>query len=348
MVSVDSRRADAFIGSPPDGVRLFLFHGSDAGAVSERARQVERIALKRGRGDAVLRFGSDEISSDPGRIADEAYSASLFGGEPVIALRVLDGRHNVLGAVEPLLARPPDAAWLIVEAGELAKTSPLRKAFEASPGAAAIATYPLDAADLPSFIRRAAEDAGRVIEPAAIDLLSEVLGGDRLAMRSELEKLFTYVGDAGPIGAADVAAIVGDTAESRIDGIIDAALLGDSEGLETGLARLLSEGGSAAGLGTQTLRHLLQLQELRSAMDAGLGAKLAVERHRPPIFIRRQRTVAAALAAWSSEALREARRKVGDAVLATRLRPTLENAAISAALHDLALEARRVRRGTKA
>jgi hypothetical protein len=46
--------------------------------------------------------------------------------------------------------------------------------------------------------------------------------------------------------------------------------------------------------------------------------------------------------------LREARRKVGDAVLATRLRPTLENAAISAALHDLALEARRVRRGTKA
>ena len=33
-----------------------------------------------------MRFGSDEISSDPGRIADEAYSASLFGGEPVIAL----------------------------------------------------------------------------------------------------------------------------------------------------------------------------------------------------------------------------------------------------------------------
>jgi DNA polymerase-3 subunit delta len=348
MVSVDSRRAAAFLASPPDGVRLFLFHGSDAGAVSERARQVERIALERGGGDAVLRFGSDEISSDPGRIADEAYSASLFGGEPVIALRVLDGRHNVLGAIEPLLARPPDAAWLIVEAGELAKTSALRKAFEASSRAAAIVSYPLDAADLPSFIRQAAEEAGRMIEPEAVELLAEVLGGDRLAMRSELDKLFTYVGDAGSIGAADVAAIVGDTAESRIDGIIDAALLGDSEGLETGLARLLSEGGSASGLGTQTLRHLLQLQGLRAAMDGGVGAGPAIDRHRPPIFARRQRAVAATLAAWSSEALREARRKVGDAVLATRLRPTLESAAISAALHELALEARRVRRVTKA
>jgi DNA polymerase-3 subunit delta len=348
MASVDSRSADSFVGSPPDGVRLFLFHGSDAGAVTERARRVERIALERGRGDTVLRFGSDEISSDPGRIVDEAYAASLFGGEPVIALRVLDGRHNVLGAVEPLLARPPEAAWLIVEAGELAKTSALRKAFEASPCAAAIASYPVDQADLPSFIRRAAEDAGRAIEPAAMELLCEALGGDRLAIRSELDKLFLYVGGAGSVAPADVAAIVGDTAESRTDNIIDAALLGDSEALETGLARLRSEGGSAAGLGTQALRHLLQLQGLRASIDSGLGAKLAVDRHRPPIFPRRQRAILATLVGWSSEALRDARRTVGQAVLATRLQPSLEGAAISAALHDVALQARRMRRGAAA
>src|SRR5687767_7511045 len=148
MVAVETRKADAFVGSPPEAIRLFLVYGTDAGAITERARRLEQTALKRGGGDRVIRFGSDELSADPGRIADEAYAASLFGGEPVVALRVLDGRHNVMGALEALIERPPEAAWLIVEAGDLAKTSPLRKAFEASPQAASIATFQLDRSSL--------------------------------------------------------------------------------------------------------------------------------------------------------------------------------------------------------
>jgi DNA polymerase-3 subunit delta len=130
MTAVRDDAADRFVAAPPEGIRLFLVHGTDAGAVTERARALERMALGRGGGEDVLRFGSDTLSADPGRIADEAHSASLFGGEPVVALRVMDGRHNVLGALKPVLERPPEAAWVIVEAGELAASSPLRKAFE--------------------------------------------------------------------------------------------------------------------------------------------------------------------------------------------------------------------------
>ncbi len=343
MAAVDTRRADAYVASPPPGVRLFLVYGNDSGAVTERARRLEQAALQRGGGDRVQRFGSDELSADPGRIADEAYAASLFGGEPVVALRVLDGRHNVLGALEPLIERPPEAAWLIVEAGELAKTSPLRKAFEASPQAASIATFQLERSTLAPFIRSAAEEAGRTIEPAALDLLCETLGGDRLATRSELEKLFLYVGESGPATIADVRAVVGETAESRTDDLIDAALLGESEALETSLDRLRSEGGSAAGVATQALRHLMQLQALRAAVDAGATPSAVVEGSRPPIFGRRRAAVQAALVRWPSQALREARRALAEAILTTRLQSSLEAPAISAALHEIALKSRRLR-----
>ena len=84
MVALKSREADRFLASPPAGVRMFLIYGNDAGAVTERARLVERIALDRGGGDTVQRFGSEVISTEPGRIAEEAFSCSLFGGEPVI------------------------------------------------------------------------------------------------------------------------------------------------------------------------------------------------------------------------------------------------------------------------
>jgi DNA polymerase-3 subunit delta len=344
MVALKAHDADRTLAAPPDGIRLFLVYGNDPGGITERARLVERVALQRGRGDAVLRFGSDEIAADPGRIADEAFSASLFGGEPVISLRVVDGRHNVIGALQPLLDRPPEGSWVIVEAGELAPASPLRKAFETSSRAVAVPTFQVEGAGLASLIHAAAEEAGLVIEPAALELLVESLGGDRLASRRELEKLFLYVGDQRVVGVADVQAVVGDTAEFRSDAIIDAALLGDSEALEAGLGRLRAEGGSAAALGAQVLRHMVQLAAMRASMLGGLSAAAAVERARPPIFSRRRSSIEAQLKRWSVDDLADERRNMAEAVALTRRQPALEGAAVSAALHAVALQSRRLTR----
>jgi DNA polymerase-3 subunit delta len=346
MVAIKAHEADRYLAAPPATVRMFLLYGSDPGAISERARLMERVALQRGGGDSVLRLGSDEIASDPGRIADEAFSASLFGGEPVIALRVLDGRHNVIGALQVLFERPPEAAWLVLEAGELSTANPLRKAFEVSPHAAALPAYPLEGAGLVSFIHAAAAEAGVTIEPGAGEMLVSVLGGDRLAARGELEKLFLYADGQAAVSLSDVEAIVGDTNQTRIDAVVDAALLGDNEALEAELERMRAEGASPAGLGALALRYLIQLQSLRAAMDAGASAATAVDRTRPAIFPRRRPLVEAELRRWPADQLADARRQVDRAVALTRLHPALENAVMSEALHRLALTARRLKRNT--
>jgi DNA polymerase-3 subunit delta len=345
MVALKAHEAERFIAEPSDAIRLFLIYGSDSGAITERARALEKCALKRGRGEAVLRVGSDELSAEPGRVADEANSASLFGGEAVISLRVLDGRHNVIGALQSLLDRPPETAWVIVEAAELSPTSALRKAFEASRHAVALPTYSVEGAELSRFIRAAAEEAGVRIDPAALEMLSENLGGDRLAIRGELEKLFLYVGEEKSVTPADVEAIVGDTTAAEMDATIDAALLGDHEALETGLQRMRAEAGSPPSLGAATLRHLLALQTLRAAVDAGENVESAVNYARPPIFSRRRKTIAAELSRWRSGDLVEARRRIDQAVHLTRLQPALEDPAISEALHAIALTARKLKRG---
>jgi DNA polymerase-3 subunit delta len=344
MVALKPREADRFLASPPTGVRLFLVYGNDAGAITERARLIERVALTRGGSDAVLRFGSETISSEPGRVAEEAYSASLFGGDPVISLRVQDGRHNVLGAIEAVLRSPPEAAWLVVEAGELSRTSALLGAFEAARHAAAVPCYQADASDLGSFVTAAAEGAELVVEPDALELLLETLGGDRMASRRELEKLFLYVGLEGRVTRAHVEAIIGDTVELRSDDVIDSALLGNNEAVESGLERLRAEGGSPSGLATQALRHLIMLQGLQGAVDSGGSASAVLERARPPVFARRRGAVQAALQLWPSTSIRAARARVAEAISLSRRRPALETAAVSAALHETALQARRLRR----
>jgi DNA polymerase-3 subunit delta len=325
---------------------MFLVYGSDSGAITERARMLEQLALKRGRGEAVLRIGSDELSNEPGRVADEANSASLFGGEPVIGLRVLDGRHNVAGALQPLFDRPPDAAWIVVEAGDLNTTNPIRKAFESSKAAVTLPTYELEGAGLEKFIRNAAKDAGLAIDDGALALLAQNLGGDRLAVRGELEKLFLFARDTKTIGVADVEAIVGDTTGAESDALIDSALLGDSEGLELGLGRLRAESGSFVSLASASLRHLLQLQSLRAAMDTGVGAGTVLSSARPPVFSRRRSTIESELERWPSENLRKARQQIDQAIYLTRLQPTIEESAISDAFHRLALTARKLKRST--
>ena len=335
--------ADRFLAAPPEDVRVFLIYGSDAGAVTERARLVERVALQRGGGDTVLRLGSDRLSDEPGLVADETRAGSLFGGEPVVSLRVLDGRHNVVAAVQDLLDRPPDAAWLIVEAGELQASNLLRKAFEKAPHAAAVQTFATEGVDLGTMVKSAAAEAGIVVDTAAHELLVHVLGGDRLASRGELEKLFLYVGDSGSVTVEDVEAVVGDTAEARTDQLIDAALLGDHEALETELERLRAEGGAAGSLGSQALRHLFTLSGLRTSIEAGSSTASALERARPPIFARRRNVVEAQLRRWTSGDLATARARVADAVELTRRQPALDEAAMSQVLHELALQARRLR-----
>jgi DNA polymerase-3 subunit delta len=347
MVALKAHEADRFLQSPPKGIRLFLLYGNDPGAITERARAIEDLALELGGGEEVLRIGSDEISENPGRIADEVNSASLFGGEPVISVRVLDGRHNVIGALEPVFERPPDSSWLVVEAGELSPSSPLRKAFEASANAATLPTYRLEGKGLNALISTAAKDAGLAIEEDALDLLVENLGGDRLVVRGELEKLFLYAHE-GRISLGDVQAIVGDTGDAETDELIDAALLGESERLETGLGRLRAENGSFGALGTLTLRHMLTLQTLRAAVDGGKSASDVINYARPPIFRTRRSAVVGELERWPSDRLREARRDIDQAVYRSRLQGNVEDVAISDALHRIALTARQLKRGAAA
>ena len=103
MVAVKAHEADRLLAAPPDAMRLFLVYGSDQGAITERGGSWSGIAVKRGGGDVTTRSAPTSCPRDPGRVADEVHSASLFGGEPVVALRVTDGRHNVIGALQSVL-----------------------------------------------------------------------------------------------------------------------------------------------------------------------------------------------------------------------------------------------------
>ena len=101
------------------------------------------------------------------------------GGQP---------QHRAL-AVEALLALPASECRVVIEAGDLRRSAPLRTLCERAKNAVALPCYPDNERDLARLIDAEMRDADLVLKPDARAMLMPLLGGDRVASRNEIRKL---------------------------------------------------------------------------------------------------------------------------------------------------------------
>jgi len=128
--------------------------------------------------------------------------------------------------------------------------------------------------------------------------LIPLLGGDRAASRSEIQKLALYARGRGQVDVEDVAAVVSDASALAIEDIVDAAFAGRPGELEIQLGKARTAGTSAGSILFNAQRQLAQLHKWRMAIEQGRAFSLdAVQ---PPLPFRRRPLVEAALKAWSA------------------------------------------------
>ncbi len=323
MASIKAHEADRALARLDPAYRLVLIYGPDAGLVSERAAALARAHVDDPQ-DAfqLVRMSGDEIAGDPLKLVDEANTIGMFGGRR--AIRVSPTAKMLLAAVEPLLATPSQDAIVIVEAGDLQRTNPLRTACERARTALAVPCYGDAARDLGTIIDEMVRAAGKTIDRTSRDLLAGLLGGDRQTSRREIEKLLLY----------DIEAVVGDTAQREQAMLVDAVFAGKLPVLDLAQAKLASEGLDAGVMLGAVLRHALALLKARQGVDAGRSARDMVAAMRLPYP--RIATTEAALSAWSTAKLMEAVTLLGNATLAARRDGDLGRAGATRALWTLA------------
>lgn len=316
MVAIKAHEAERTLQRLNPAWRMILFYGPDSGLVAERAAAVSRAAVDDPADPfQLIRMDGDAVAADPARLSDEANTIGLFGNRR--ALRISPTGRTLLPAVEPLLANPPVDALVVIEAGELQRTNPLRLACERAGSALAVPCYGDTARDLGTVIDMAVQAAGKRMARPARDLLAASLGSDRMVSRQELDKLILYCGDAPEITASDVAAVVGDSAAREIDTLVDAVFAGQLPVLDITMAKLAGEGIDGNAVVAALLRHALGLLKARSAMDAGKTSKEAAGLMRGLPFPR-QAAVETAIRNWSVTRLREAVQMIGQASASLR------------------------------
>lgn len=340
MTAVKAGDVDALIRRVPDPrIVCLLVYGPDAGLVTERAASLaQKFVADPDDPFSLVRLDGDVLASDPGRLIDEAGTIGLFGGTRTIRVRA--GSRNIAPSVETLLKGETAGARVVIEAGDLAKSAPLRTACERSPKALALPCYPDDARALAELIDRTLGEHGLRIEREAREVLAGGLGADRRASLSEIEKLALYARGQGHVSLDDVEAIGSDVAASVLNTLIDAAFAGRGSEIEREIRRFRHEGLDPAAMLGAGLRHALTLLSARLD-NPGASASVMVANWRG-LHFKRRTIVEAQFSRWSPDALRDAIAGLQEAVLACRRADAnLAHALASAALLRIAGEARR-------
>ena len=296
---IDARQIDRFLRDPAS-VRAVLLHGEDTGLARERADALTRLVA--GRLDDAFQVATLDRDTHH-HLAEEATALSLMGGRRVV--RVREGGDHLHAALLGALDGGAEAL-VIVEAAALPARSKLRATLEARADAAVIACYPEEGRALAASLRAMVEAAGCRIAPDALEALAGCLGADRLASRSEVEKLVLYVGEGGTIDTDAVEAVVADASASSLDDALFAATAGDLAATDRAIERAVADGAAPVGIARAALYHLGRLRTAREAMAAGLSAADATRAARPPVFFKRQALFTRALTLWSPDGLRRA------------------------------------------
>ncbi|WP_238179583.1 DNA polymerase III subunit delta, partial [Methylobacterium dankookense] len=335
MTAVKAHEAEGLIRRGPDPrIPVILVYGPDTGLVTERAKRLaESFVTDPGDPFALAKIDGDVLAGDPGRLVDEAGTVGLFGDKRAIWVR--PGSRNYAPAVEAVLKVEVSGTRIVVEAGDLAKSAPLRTLCERSPKALAIPCYPDDERALGELIDRTLQEHGLRIAREAREMLSQSLGGDRRASLAEIEKLALYAKDRGSVGLDDVEAVVSDVAPSVLTTLIDAAFAGRAGEVERDYRRFRHEGLDPSMMLGSALRHALQL--LASRLEGPDKSPSLLVAGWRGLHFRRKASVEAQLARWSPAALRQAVQILQEAVLACRrAEPNLAHAHASAALLRIA------------
>lgn len=340
MAQKKAHEVDAWLSHAQPNMKIVLIYGPDRGLVSERAERFARsTGLPTDDPFASIRIDAGTLEKDPGRLLDEAHAVAMFASRRLIWIRGAGSDKRLAEDVKSLVARPSEDAIVLIEAGDLKKGAALRTIVEGATSGMALPCYADAGRDIDRLIDEELAASGLSIDLDARRLLRDSLGGDRMATRSELQKLTLYMQGERQVQQADILMAISDVAESSVDDIVDAALTGDIQATDAALIRGLSGSGATFQILSGTMRQMQALHLMREAVEKGASTSSIVGAARPPIMFTRRGAVEKALSLWSTERVERALLRLQALVLATRRRPELAAAAIRQAMLGLAAEA---------
>lgn len=339
-MKISGRGVDPFLANPPRDLAAVLLYGHDLGLIKERGKQIATHFVPDLQDPfAVTSLDGDAVAKDTALLVDSAAAMPAMGGHRLVFVDQASG--NCLNAMKALLANPPTESITILNGGDDLNTkAAIVKLFEQHEQAAAIGCY----ADTNQSLGQMAQDIFQQhqisVDRDVMRWIIDHLGADRMASRSEIDKLVLLAGPEGKLSLQQAQHALGDGAAVTVNDTIFAAAGGDLTGLSFSLTRIQHDAIPGERLLRSGQMYFQKLFRIAAAMENGSSRDQAMNSIRPPIFFSEKRMVETHLQYWSAPKCRRAIDRLVDAEKQSR-RGISSDTAAAQALMALALVARK-------
>ena len=252
------------------------------GLIYERAASVVRSMCSSQ--DEPFRLGA-LAREQHARLLEESTAQSLIGGRRIV--RVADAGDALL----PLLKRvaaAAGAAFIVLEAPNLAARSKLRVFAEAAPDWAAMSCYAMSGPALQAEIKRVLGSDRIDVTDDANQFIASGLAEDQLLRRADLETLALYTGPNSTLTLEAARDCFASNLNNALDDALHAATAGRLQATDEAIAHLLADDVSGPGILASLIYHLARVLRARQLLETGLGLDAAMRALAPPVFFQKQ------------------------------------------------------------
>jgi DNA polymerase-3 subunit delta len=282
---------------------VYVISGDDPLLCQEAADAVRAAARQQGFDERQV-FSADN-NFDWGTLLQAGASLSLFAQRRLLELRLPSGKPGDKGAAALIeyCARPAEDTLLLISLPKLdgsAQKTKWGKALVDRQHTQFVQIWPVDAHQLPQWIRQRLSQAGLAAQQDAIELIAARVEGNLLAAAQEIEKLKLLAED-NQVTLETVQSAVADSARFDVFGLVDAILNGEAAHAVRMLEGLRGEGVEPPVILWALARELRLLASLSQQYSQGVPLDKAFSQARPPVWDKRKPLMSKALQRHSAQ-----------------------------------------------
>ncbi|MFK3792941.1 DNA polymerase III subunit delta [Pseudomonas piscis] len=277
---------------------------SDDPLLCQEAADAIRIAARQQGYDERQVFSAD-ANFDWGSLLLAGASMSLFAQKRLLELRLPSGKPGDKGAAALIeyCSRPAEDTVLLISLPKLdgsAQKTKWGKALVEGAQTQFVQIWPVDANQLPQWIRQRLSQAGMSANQDAVELIAARVEGNLLAAAQEIEKL-KLMAEGGQVTVETVQAAVADSARFDVFGLVDAILNGEAAHALRMLEGLKGEGVEPPVILWALSRELRLLANLAQQFGQGIPLDKVFSQARPPVWDKRKPLMSKALQRYSAQ-----------------------------------------------
>ena len=260
----------------------FLVYGPNEGLVRDQIKKIIHNITSKNEYEE-LALSSRELDEDNYAVDSNLKTVSMFFKGRILIVDTPKDKH--LTFIEPVINDAPQNSVLIIKAGNLTKSSKIRKFFESHESCFSLACYDDDAKALMQHVENFISKNNLNIDRDIKNYLMQNLSNDRMINNNELEKINLFIGNTNKtLSLDDAKFLLNDSSSQNLNKMNEAVMYGNTSKSSKIISRLLSEGNNPISLLRSLMNYIIRIQKTKIEMKKGNNFENAVRDLKPPLF----------------------------------------------------------------